>query len=131
LCAEQVVLWILLLLVTDPGHGMRHARQKVERRRAAAAVAAVAGGDGHRATTTSLGARGAKAPSWLQQHLGDVAAALLDLSSVCTVGLLAAHDCRYIGRGKTKQTTEIYHNCNYMWSDNALYTYRADTHTQC
>jgi hypothetical protein len=54
-----------------------------------------------------------------------------DLSSVCTVGLLAAHDCRYIGRGKTKQTTEIYHNCNYMWSDNALYTYRADTHTQC
>jgi hypothetical protein len=80
------VLGILLLLVTDPGHGMRRARQKVERRRAAAAVAAAAGGDGHRATTTSLGARGAKAPSWLQQHLGDVAAALL-------ATLLALHYC--------------------------------------
>jgi hypothetical protein len=84
-----VVLGILLLLVTDPGHGMRRARQKVESRRAAAAAAAAAGGDGHRATTTSLGTRGAKAPSWLQQHLGDVAASLITALlalSCCNIG---------------------------------------------
>ena len=72
-----VVLGIFLLLVTDPGHGMRRARQKVESRRAAAAAAAAVGGDGHRTTTNSLGTRGAKAPSWLQSHLGDVATALV------------------------------------------------------
>lgn len=72
-----VVLVILLLLVVDPGDGMRRAREKVQSRRAAAAAAAAAGGDGHRATTGSLGTRGAKAPTWLQSHLGDVAAALI------------------------------------------------------
>ena len=67
-----VVLTILGVLVTDPGDGMKRARQKVEARRAAAAAAAARPG-ADRIGTRSHGKR----PSWLQRHVGDVCLVLV------------------------------------------------------